>query len=224
MTALSTVITRERLTLAGDALLLTAATFAAVTGLLALAVGAGPTDGNRWVEGLSAVFSLGSVIAGPIIAWRLHGRRITRPALLGGVLGVPGGALLTGPFLGLFAGLGMLVSLVTGSEVAGPATVLGLAGLGLAFLTGWLVRDGVRDLARERKHLALDRARIAAAAALLVVVAGSLLWAALTPDVESVELVAFAALGGLSGAAIVIGAEVATAIVAGRRPGPVRRA
>jgi hypothetical protein len=203
--------------LAADALLLTAATFAAVTGALALIVGPGPTEPTRWVEGLSAVITLGSVVAGPVLAWRLHGRRVTWPAVAGGALGALAVGVLASPLLLVVAGLGMLVSWVTGSELAGPVTVLSLAGAGLGALAVWLLRDAVRDLApARREHVALDRVRVVAVAALAVVVAGSVVWAVVNPGDESVELVAFAALAGVTGVAIALGAEAVTALAARR--------
>jgi drug/metabolite transporter (DMT)-like permease len=90
MRSLKSVVTKERGALAGDACLVTAAAFGLVTDALALTFmpeGEPPED-MTWVQLFSALFSLAVVIVGPLVAWRLHGRRLTWMAVLGAVMGL----------------------------------------------------------------------------------------------------------------------------------------
>lgn len=220
MASLRTAMRSEAALLAGDAALLTAALFGAGTGVFALAVA--PTGGADqdvpWVwQLLSVVLMVGAVVVGPVSAWILHGRRLSWAAVIGGVLGGFLASMLLGAATMLLVGVGVTVSAITGSELAGPITTLALAGLVLLALAVWLARDAVRDLAPERRaHPRLDVVRLVAIGLVAVVAVGSLVWSATHPGDESAELIAFALGTGLLGAVIALGAEAGATVWAGR--------
>lgn len=115
------------------------------------------------------------------------------------------------------AGVGMAISAITGSELAGPITMLAVAGLVVLALAVWLVRDAVRDLSGEhRVHPRLDVVRLVAVGVIAVVAAGSLVWARTHPGDESAELSAFALMAGLAGGVVTLGAEAGVALWNGR--------
>jgi len=170
---------------------------------------------------LSAALMVGAVVAGPVSAWILHGRRLSWAAVIGGVVGGFLASMLLGVATMLLVGIGMAVSAVTGSELAGPITMLAVAGLVLLALAVWLARDAVRDLSPERRaRPRLDVVRLVAVGLIAVVAVGSTVWAATHPGDESAELIAFALLTGLLGGVIALGAEAGVAVWAGRTARP----
>lgn len=220
MASLKGLVRSESALLAGDAALVTAALFGAGTGLVALTVvptGAADQDVGWGLQVLSFALMLGAVIGGPVIAWTLHGRRLTWPAAIGGILGGFLSSTVLGVAMMVVVGVGMAVSALTGSEVAGPITMLVVAGLVMVALAVWLVRDAVHDLTPARRaHPRLDVVRLVAVGVIAVVAVGSVAWTATHPDDESAELVVFALVAGLSGAVIALGAEAGVALWAGR--------
>ncbi|HEX5336522.1 MAG TPA: hypothetical protein VFW55_11610 [Propionicimonas sp.] len=223
MTSLKSVVTKERRALAGDACLVTAAAFSLVMGALALTFlpeGEPPED-MTGVQLLSALFSVAVMIVGPLVAWRLHGRRLTWIAVLGAVAG----GFVMGNIAGMLAMLMLapvvwLVSSVSGSEIAGLVAVIVVVGGAFVALLVWLVVDGVRDLSSSRReHPRLDVVRFISAAVLVVFAIGVALWTARHPGDETGEAILFAIMAGLGAAMIVTGAEAATGLAAQRRAG-----
>lgn len=214
MPSLKSHVTKERVALAGDACLLTAAAFGLVMGALAVALAPQPepAEGMAWVSLLSAVLSLAVVILGPLVAWRLHGRRLSWMAALGAALGAFVGSNIVGMLVMLvFAPLGWLVSQLGGSEFAGLMAMVVVVGGAFVALLVWLVTNGVRDLSPSRRvHPRMDIVRVISAAALVVFAIGVALWTADHPGGESGEAIIFAMLAGLVAALAVAGAEVAT--------------
>jgi len=213
MLSLKSHVTKERVALAGDACLLTAAAFGLVVGALgaAFAPQAEPAEGVAWVSLLSGVLSLAVVILGPLAAWRLHGRRLTWMVVLGAVLGGFVGSNIVGMLvMVVFAPLGWLVSQLGGSDFAGLIAMVVIVGGAFVSLLVWLVTDGVRDLSPSRRvHPRLDAVRVVSAAVLVVFALGVALWTANHPGGESGEAVIFAMLAGLVAALAVAGAEIA---------------
>jgi len=216
MTSLKSHVTKERIALAGDACLLTAAAFGLVVGALGVAFApqAEPAEAEAWVSLLSGVLSLAVMILGPLAAWRLHGRRLTWMAVLGAVLGGFVGSNIVGMLVMLiFAPLGWLVSQLGGSEFAGLIAMVVVVGGSFVALLLWLVTNGVRDLSPSRRvHPRLDIVRVVSAAALVVFALGVALWTANHPGGESGEAIIFAMLAGLVAVLAVAGAEVATRV------------
>lgn len=137
VTSLKSVVTKERGALAGDACLVTSAAFGLVMGALALTFmpEGDPPEDMTWVQLFSALFSLAVVIVGPLVAWRLHGRRLTWMAVLGAVVG----GFVMGNIVGMLAMLVLapvvwLVTSVSGSEIAGLVVVVVFA-IGVALWT-----------------------------------------------------------------------------------------
>jgi hypothetical protein len=181
----------------------------------------GPAAATTWVSVLSAVLSLAVMILGPLVAWRLHGRRLTWIALLGAVIGGCVGGNLAGLLVMLvFAPLGWLVSWAGGSELAGLIVVVVLLGAAFVALVVWLVADGVRDLSPSRReHPRLDVVRVSSAAVLVVFAIGVALWTAGHHGDGSGEAIIFAMMAGVGAAMTVTGAEVATSLAARRKLG-----
>jgi len=219
MASIKAVVTRERALLAGDGVLLTAALYGVVLGGTALLMA--PDDANpaAWIQGLSLVLSLGAVIAGPIAAWVLHGRRVTWIAVLGAVIG----GMLAGAVVQVVALLswlfGLILTPLTNAEYAGPLALAAVLVAAFVALVVWLVADSWRDLRREpREHARLDVVRLVAAAVFVIFVIGVVLYVMSHPDdSESGDVAAFAIAAGVVGGLAVSGAEVATALAA-RKP------
>ena len=172
-----------------------------------------------WVQGLSLVLSLGAVIAGPIAAWVLHGRRVTWVAVLGGVIGgMLAGAVVQAVALLAWL-LGLILSPVTDSEYAGPIALVAVIIVAFAALEVWLLADAARDLRRTpREHARLDVVRLVAVAVFLLFIIAAALWVMSHPeDPESGDVAAFAIAAGVVGGLAVSGAEAATALAA-RKP------
>ncbi|HWS57357.1 MAG TPA: hypothetical protein VN257_02370, partial [Actinotalea sp.] len=206
-------MTRERVALAGDGVLLTAALFGAITGATALLLlpDGQTSTGAEWLAGLSAVLSLGVAIAGPALVWLMYGRRITWVAVLGALLGgfAAGGLFMA--FTLVAGALGWLVSSVVDNELAGLIALVVIIGVAFVAVVVWLGVDAVRDLApARREHLRIDVVRIVSAVALGVFAVGLAIWLAGHPQDEGGEAMIFAIAMGFGAACALLGAEVAT--------------
>lgn len=222
MAGLKAVVTKERATLAGDACLISASAFGAVIGPLALlTTEVGLEDSSGLATALAALNALTmpvTAIVGPLLAWRLRGLALTWPVAFGGALGGLASGALVLPVLALAGGVGWLVSLVTGSELAVSITMAALIGAAFITLVVWLLADAIHDLAPTRRvHPRLDVARIVAAVVFVIFTTGVTIWTINHPGDESGEALIFAIAVGIGGAAIAIGAQVAAAL-ATRRP------
>lgn len=218
---------REDLEYFGDGYLISACTIALG---IALGLGAAAAFGfDPFGEGgsgpavpvvsiVSSVLFFAGGIAGPILAWLAHRRKPSWVALLGAVIG----AGLIGvvlPAFGLLAGgLSLLLAPVWKSEVAGALVAGGLLVVAFVAMIVWLVAGAVRDLVRrleERKRLALMR--IGSASVLLVyVVAWIVIVLTVAGDGDWADPGAFVLAFGLSGGLAVLGADLATKVVARR--------
>ena len=70
--------------------------------------------------------------------------------------------------------------------------------------------DAVRDLARGRRHLGADVARIGATGIGLITAAGAVWYGVANPGQEPAELLAFGLAAGVVGAVVALGADVAS--------------
>jgi hypothetical protein len=210
------VVTRERVELAGDALLITSALFGLLTaGVLGIATMVWKTDFPVWLQLLSSLVILAAGIGGPAATWLLHGRRITVPALIGAVLGAPvAGAVVMG-FILLSWPLGWLVSPISRSEFAGPIALLVLVGILFTGAMTWLVVDAVRDFVpTRREHARLDVIRVVGFLVLVALGAATAVIALNTSNGEIVEAPVFAVVAGVSAAVSVTVADLATRLLA----------
>ncbi len=116
---------------AGDAFLFSAALFALVMAaggaIMSLGGSVGP-DGPVGVLGqvvsvTSSLLGLVSVVAGAVIAWKLHGRDFGGATIPGIVLGIVLAAITMGVGFFALAGIGMGISALSGSEFAGLIVV-----------------------------------------------------------------------------------------------------
>lgn len=203
---------RDHALLIGDGFMLTAATMAMAIGItLGLYVAAGsPGDTVYWAL-LNVTLMAAGGIAGVIAAWMLHGRRITGAASVGGLLGVVASSVVMPAFVFVAYLLGLLASIFTAWEFAGPLAAAVVFGAAAVALMVWLLVDAMRDLAPSRRtHFRLDLARIGAALA-LVVLAVIVIVMAMQPDgAETAEAIIFALIAGVGGALMVAGADAAT--------------
>lgn len=203
---------RVTLGLAGDGLLVTSALFGVLTAMMLSLVNVLPKD-SVWIGVLAFVLMVAGAIAGPVIAWRLHERRIDGAAVLGGVIGYG----VAGPVFMLaaaFAGaLGWLLSPISKSEFAGPIALLIIVSAAYLGCIVWLVAEAVRDLAsKERRHERIDWARLAAAAVLVLFAVGVTALALRPGEGEMFEAFIFAYVSGIGGAMALLGADAAQTI------------
>lgn len=228
MASMTRIVTRERLAIFGDALLMTAAAFGVIIGLsgLLIAPTGTPEPGTEWAAALSSILSLVVVVVVPVLVWIMHGRRVTIHAVVGGVLGALSAGFVFFAIVALSALLGLLLSPVTDSEFAGPIAMLVVVSAAFVALVFWLVVDAIRDLAPNRRaNLRIDLLRLVSVVVLVALSVGVALWTFDRPGDESGEALVFAMVAGLGGALAVAGAETLTSLAAARKdsapPAPV---
>lgn len=215
MAAITTIITRERVALIGDALLMTAAAYSVIIGFSGLLVAptGTPEPGMEWATALSSILSMAVVVIVPVLVWLMHGRRLSGMAVLGGLVGALSAGFVFMGIVALSAVLGLLVSPFTDSEFAGPIAMLVVVSAAFVVLVIWLVAWAIQDLAHDRRvHVRIDVARLVSTAILVAFSAGVALWIADNPGDESGEAMIFAMFAGLAGALAVFGAEVLTSL------------
>lgn len=210
MDARSKAVKRSNALVVADGGLLTAGASAVAIGLMLIIWGlAGSPEANLVTQMTSSFLVLAGTVTGIGAAWVLNGRHFDRFSLTGAVLGF----LLVGlvaPLVGVvswFAGL--FLGLFTTWEFAGPAAVLAVAVTSLVAVAWWVVADALADLRADRIHVALDRARIASVAAVVLTSAGALAASLTRPGSELGEAGIFIILAAAGGAMSVAGALVA---------------
>jgi hypothetical protein len=203
---------RLHLQFAGDACLMTAATFAVAIalqlGLFALL--GSPKEENVLFGIANVVLMLLGVVAGVVLTWRLYGRRIQLVTVIGAVVGVG----VAGPVTMLLPVLSSIFAWVlrsfTTAELAGPIALVVLVSAAFVALIVWLVVDTVRDMAPgKRVHVRLDRWRLVAVLVLAVYTAVVTVVSLRSQDGEMFEAIIFAMFAGIIGAAAVGGADLA---------------
>ncbi len=210
MAATRTHTTGSRVALAGDGGLLTAAAFAVALGLAVL-LGTGDHASNV-VGGIGLAAAL---CLGPLIAWRLHGRRVNGSATGGALLGyLAGGAVvfLMMTLTALLAWVGEAVDLPAPGDdtwrLPGLIVGGGIAVIYLAVIAGSDV-NALGDLsAKRRAHVPLDIARLVATAAYVVYLVAVATWASGASDVGVVDFILLLAGPGAVGAAVVTVADL----------------
>lgn len=151
-----------------------------------------------------------ALIVGPLAAWLLHGRRVTRAAAIGLGAGLVAGLAVSGAVMLALVGIGSFVEPIGGSEFAYPIALLTIAGaLALIGLVA-LLADAVRDLApARRRHVRLDVVRLAAAAILAVGVAAIVRIQTTNPASEIGDAGVFALAGAaVAGIAMLVGGRI----------------
>jgi hypothetical protein len=190
-----------RAVLAGDGALIMAAACAVLAPLASL------------LEG--ATFPLMAVgLLAPLLAWRLHGRRVDGPATGGAVLGYLAGVGLTLGLLGLLALVMLALSAaglpeVTSGSSAGNLAISIVIVVMCAAVALWLCGDAVRDLsAKRREHVWLDVARFVATVAIAAYFVGVLVSATGSSGFDSTGAVLSVGGCGVVGAAVVTAADL----------------
>lgn len=211
---------RDRLRLIADGSLITAGAFAlmmgAAFGLQALGVAPlGEPQGSGVGYALSTMswlLQVGGFIAGPAIAWLLHGWRFNRSSVISLAIGYLVGGVFVVPVVMAGALLDWVVQLVANVEFIGAIVYLAL--LVLAFLTivVWLDADAVRNLRLpERTHVALDIVRLVSTAA--VAVFAGVVVALVFAGQDAVEALAFMLMAAVQGAGVIAVADVVHGLI-----------
>lgn len=203
---------RTALVLAADGAAISAAVFAlAIAAALLVAQAVGDREVPVGLQIASGVITWLAGIAGPLLVWRMHRRRITLPAVLGALLGAPVAAAVFFLFVALSTALGWVISPISDAEGAGPLVAGSLVGLAFVVLLIWLAADAARDLrATSPANRTLDVARLLAAASIAVYSVIVVLLALGEAGAEMFEALAFMLVGGVSGAAVVAMADLIT--------------
>lgn len=208
MSTLTRLLPPERRALVGDALVLTAAVSAALLGLITLL--AEEVGDSGWYSWTSSAVLLGVVLICPSIVWRTHGHRDSTSSALGAGVGLVGGGWVLWALLMLVAGVGLVVSRMSGGAVSEALASLLLVSALLVALVVALDVDAIRDLARNRAHVGTDATRLVATLLAVGTAAASIWYAVANPGQEPAELLAFGLAAGVVGAAVVLGADLAT--------------
>ena len=145
----------------------------------------------------------------PLLAWRLHGRRVDGPSTIGAVFGYMAGVVCALAMLLALAVVGLLLSLLgapsmTDGSAAGGRVYSGIVVAVFLLLAVWLDVDALRDLLSRREHLWVDVARLLATVVASAYFTGVYVWAARSPDFDYVG--AILTIGGCA----VVGAAVVT--------------
>ncbi len=190
---------------AGDAFLFASALFAidmALFGTIAWLGGLTGPGGPVGIVGLvvsgtSSLLGLVSVVAGAVIAWKLHGREFGGAAIPGIVLGILLAAIAMGVGFFALAGIGMGISAVSGSEFAGLIVVVAAALIATMIIIVSLDIDAVRDMGAERnEHRRLDTLRFIATGVLAVYVIGVAAAMFMSPGSDFIDAALFAIMAG----------------------------
>jgi hypothetical protein len=213
---------RERFELAGDAAVVTAAVLAVLTSIVLLvSAGVGDREVPVAIQLASALAVLLGGIAGPVVAWLMHGRRITLPAVLGGIVGAAVSGAAFAVFVAFSTALGWVLSPLTDAEWAGPLAGLVLVAVAFVVLVVWLLFDAVRDYARpRRRHRSLDILRILSTIVIATYSVVITVLAFAGPGGEIVEALAFMLIGAVNGALVVTMADFLVRLIAPKPEGP----
>lgn len=213
---------RDWYELLGDGALITAGTMALVTGVVLLVTGVIIRGGVPVaIEFGSGILTLLAFVGGPVIAWLVHGRAVTLPAIGGAILAAPVTALLFFTFVLLSTALGWILRGVNDADWFGPLVGLVLAGTGFATLCAWLVADAVRDQrAAPPEHRRIDVARLAAAVIVIVFTVTVVAFALQPGAGEVFEAIAFMLIAAVVGGSAVGMAELAERLMGQKVPIP----
>jgi hypothetical protein len=207
MTSSETTPARRFFTaVSGDAFLFAAALFAlvmAVVGAIMSLGGLIGSDGPVGVlgvvlSGTGSLLGIAAVVAGPVVAWRLHGRDFSSTSIAGIILGiVVSGVLFAAGFfavVGVATGIGALA----GNEFVGLGVAAAILVVGFLVVVVRLDIDAARDMAPERNaHRRLDVLRFVATGVLAVYAIGVVVAVLMNPGSEVGEAIAFAILAGV---------------------------
>lgn len=215
----SPVSRRDHVDLAFDSVLFTMGLFALVTSAeLGLTALLGDTALPGWLQFVSSMLVLATGVAGPVLAWLLHGRRLTVLAVLGAFVGGAAAGIVALSSQWLSIPLTWLVSPITTADSSGPIALLTV--LGAVVIAGmvWLLVDAARDAVPSRRaHLLIDMLRVASVVAIVALrfVVEAVITNNTTGQIS--ETLIFALVAGIVGGAIVVGADALTTLADRRR-------
>ncbi len=166
--------TGHRLMLCADAFLFSGALFMLTEGLMGIVVAlTGPAVRiPEWLEFAGIFLMLGSLVAGAVTAWRVHGRAWQRNSWIGLLVGVVAGGAAMDLLIMAIAAFGRFIPSPVPDE--GPwGLVIVMVIAVLAFLAVPLV-DAIRDLVPGRRsHVRIDALRLGAFAVIVALIAGT---------------------------------------------------
>lgn len=211
---------RDWYELLGDGALISAGTMALITGVVLLVTGVIVRGSVPvWMEFGSGIVTLLAFVVGPLLAWLVHDRKVSVPAIGGALLSAPITAIAFGAFVLLSTALGWILHSVNDAEWFGPLVGLILAGAGFVVLCAWLVGDAVRDRGKPaREHPRIDAVRFAAVAVVSVYAAVVLVFALQPGAGEVIEALAFMLMAAVVGGSAVGMADLAERILARKTP------
>ncbi len=201
MKAVRILTVGPRAGLAGDGALVMAAACAVLAPL------AGALQG-----GAIPLMAIG--LLAPLLAWRLHRRRVDGPATVGALFGYMAGVVCALAMLLTLAAVGLLLSLlgvpsITDGSAAGGRVYSGIVVAAVLVLAAWLDVDALRDLvSRRRSHAWVDVARLVATAACVAYFVGVYLTAAGSAEFDYVGAILSVGGCGVVGAAVVAVADL----------------
>lgn len=204
---------RENLALAADGCLITAGTFAIMMGAAFILQWLGISSMSepdfsspRWpVDLFSWLLQVGAFFIGPLVAWKLSGRRFTRGAILGGALGFfTAGAVVMAVSM-TAAGVDWLVRTTTSLEYVGAIAFLVVLVALFVFVAAIQDFAAVRDLASNPKHRVLDIGRLVATLGVVGFVVGTLV--VIVTQGGGVDPAVFMLAAGIQGAVVVTVAD-----------------
>jgi hypothetical protein len=151
----------------------------------------------------------------PLLAWRLHGRRVDRTATGGAALGYLAGvglalglAVLTAIVILALTAVGLAASADDTGRVLGQIQIVVIAVAYLA-LAAWLDVDALRDLAAPRRaHARLDVARLVATVAGVAYLVGVIVRATGHPEYDYIGAILSLGACGIVGAVVVTVADL----------------
>ena len=214
---------RELLSLAGDGCLITAGTFALMMGAAFVLEWLGVVPlGEPRGSGISLVLSflswllqVGSFVVGPLLAWRLHGRRFGKADVPGLIVGFPVGGALVMPLAILGPLIDWFVGLFSPAKYAGAIGYLAFVVFAFLAVLVLVDVDALRDLSMTRRsHLPLDVGRLMATVA--VVAFASVGAAKMIAGEGALEASVFLLLAAIQGASVVVVADVVAGLIAKR--------
>jgi hypothetical protein len=163
------------------------------------------------------------ILGGAVLAWVLHGRRISWLAGAGMVLGLAVGwfvgfALLIGVADVFIRATESFESLRPASGDEPPWLFIGIIAAALVAILAWPVIESILDLrTSRRKHVRVDAVRLASVALIVLLAAVVAPWIGSVYGSEIGEAGAFLAPIAFSGAVAVVGADALTTLADRRR-------
>ncbi|MGB7962634.1 MAG: hypothetical protein WCF12_06695 [Propionicimonas sp.] len=165
--------TGRRLMLCADAFLFSGALFMLTEGLMGIVVALTGSEVRipEWLEFAGIFLILGSLVAGVVTAWRVHGRAWQRNSWIGLLLGVVVGGAAMNLLIMAIATFGRFIPNPVPDE--GPWGLVIVTVVAVVAFLAVPVLDAIRDLTGQRVRVRIDTLRLAAFAVIVALVAAT---------------------------------------------------